>query len=176
MNTKTTNGVNTLLIIGIGLTLLALPLRFAGTLSIDDKEDLFALSGNLEKFHITSTKDGKRFMRLEIISGEKWFSLLQDDLSWKYPELKSYEQGAAVSAKVTERCCAPNLKTLWELSINNKPIFNYENIIAHKKAVNKNGKKLSNYSFILGTIILIITIAIKLTRRSSGPTNKQVGP
>ena len=171
MDINQNNGVNTFLIIGIGLLLLALPLRFAGTLSIEEKEELFVVNGNLEKFHITSTKDGKRYMRLEIISGKKWFSLLQDDLSWKYPELKSYKKGATVIAKVTERCCAPNLKTLWELNINNAPIFNYENIIAHKKTVNNNGKKLSIYSLILGFIVLAITITIKLTRRSSGTNN-----
>jgi len=110
-------------------------------------------------------------MRLELMSGEKWFSLLQDDLSWKYPELKSFEKGSTVNANITERCCAPNLKTMWELTINNNNIFNYEDIISHKNIVNENGKKIGSYIFLFGIVLLITATAIKLTRRSNGTNN-----
>jgi len=171
MDKKKNNTLDVLTIIGIGLVLLAIPLQFLGNLDIEEKDTLTALNGKLEKFHITSTKDGKRYMRLELISGEKWFSLLQDDLSWKYPELKSFEKGSSVNANITERCCAANLKTMWELKVNNKDIFKYEDIISHKNTVNENGKQIASFIFISGIALLIITATIKLTRRSNGTNN-----
>ena len=88
----------------------SLGLSYSSTKDLAEESTLIRITGIVKDFKTYVPREGGRLMELSMVSNDRWYKISQKDLTWKYPKLNNITAGDQISALVTDKCCASNLK------------------------------------------------------------------